>query len=70
MGVDGPWHEEQRNQTPINQQRRYQTPATKVSCSVLASVGVSERNGTSRSFGALVRFSNRAEQLRRPILGR
>lgn len=69
VGVDQLWHEEQRNQTPISQQRRYQTFTTEVSCSAFASVGTSERNDTSRSFGALVRFTNRTQQLRRPILG-
>lgn len=64
VGVDRLWHEEQRNQAPINQLCRYQTSTTEVS-----EVIISERNDASRSFGALIRSTNRAEQLRRPILG-
>lgn len=68
-GVDQLWHEELPNQTPINQLRWYQTSTTEVSSSAFASSGISERNDASCSFGALNRFTNRAEQLRRPISG-
>lgn len=57
VGVDRLWHEERRNQTPIS---RYQTSTIEVSSSVFASIGTSERNDASRSFGALIRFNEQS----------